>query len=174
MKDIILSDDWMNKKFRVSEVTKDFLKSSGIQKSIDGGYFGEVYFQASHRHNANIIIPDLTEIFLRAGFDFLPTCTRIYPHMFADIDYIEEITIPRQYLITDIGMNAFGNSSLKVINLPTTISCINAHAFGPTSTLAIKYEGTVEEWYKINLSYSWYDNIYQIDVECSDYAIVYK
>lgn len=30
MKDIILSDDWMNKKFRVSEVTKDFLKSSGI------------------------------------------------------------------------------------------------------------------------------------------------
>lgn len=84
---------------------------------------------------------------------------------FRNCTELTSVTIPNS--VTYIGSDAFnGCSSLTSVIIPDGITNIGRYAFGKLTN--IKYEGTKEEWYKINKDVYWNGEIQEYTVQCLD------
>ena len=120
-----------------------------IKKS--GGYEGDV------------IIPE-TVVFNERTY----RVTSIGKEAFAFCDPLTSITIPDS--IKSIGWKAFLDcESLKKICIPNSVTSIGRHAFdGCDSLLSFTYQGTLAQWKKIKLGYSWKTLLPTAVLHCTD------
>ena len=120
-----------------------------IKKS--GGYEGD------------IIIPE-TVVFNERTY----RVTSIGKEAFAFCDPLTSITIPNS--VKSIGWKAFLDcESLKEICIPNSVTSIGRHAFdGCDSLLSFTYQGTLAQWKKIKLGYSWKTLLPTAALHCTD------
>lgn len=76
--------------------------------------------------------------------------TSIESATFSGCNSLTSITIPNG--VTSIGYGAFRGSGLTSIEIPNSVTSIENYAFYKCSSLeAVNYQGTKEEWGKINI-----------------------
>ena len=103
----------------------------------------------------NLIIPD--------------NIKAIHKNAFYNCNKIKTLTISEG--VETIGDSAFyGCARLKKLYLPSTLTRIGNYAFYaiPTARLAIKYNGTVEQFKQIQKAPFWWDGFGNITVSCTD------
>lgn len=103
----------------------------------------------------NLVIPDNIKI--------------IHKNAFYNNIKIKTLTISEG--VETIGDSAFYMcTGLKKLYLPSTLKRIGYYAFYaiPTARLAIKYNGTVEQFKQISKAPSWWDGFGNITVSCTD------
>lgn len=103
----------------------------------------------------NLIIPD--------------NIKSIHKNAFHDCKQIRTLTISEG--VETIGDSAFyGCVRLKKLYLPSTLTRIGNYAFYgiPTARLAIKYNGTVEQFKQMSKAPFWWDGFDNITVSCTD------
>ncbi len=117
--------------------------------------------------------------------------TSIGDGVFLSCDSLTSVTIPDS--VTSIGESAFGGcNSLTSIMIPDSVLSIGFYAFNPCTSLtsvtigngvtsigvyafedckvltSIIFNGTIEEWKKIEKGYGWNDNTGNFTVHCTD------
>ena len=94
--------------------------------------------------------------------------TSIGDWAFDDCSSLTSVNIPDS--VTSIGRWAFdGCGSLTSINIPDSVTSIGHRAFrGCSSLTSITYNGTKEEWKKIEKGYDWDNNTGNYTVYCTD------
>lgn len=103
----------------------------------------------------NLIIPDNIKV--------------IHKNAFYDSIKIKTLTISEG--VETIGDSAFyGCTGLRELYLPSTLMRIGNYAFYgiPTARLAIKYNGTVEQFKQMSKAPFWWDGFNSITVSCTD------
>ena len=114
-------------------------------------------------YEGDIIIPD-TVVFNERTY----RVTSIGKKAFAFCDPLTSITIPDS--VKSIGWKAFLDcESLKEICIPNSVTSIGRHAFdGCDSLLSFTYQGTLAQWKKIKLGYSWKTLLPTAVLHCTD------
>lgn len=103
----------------------------------------------------NLIIPDNIKV--------------IHKNAFYDSIKIKTLTISEG--VETIGDSAFyGCTGLRELYLPSTLMRIGNYAFYgiPTARLAIKYNGTVEQFKQMSKAPFWWDGFSDITISCTD------
>ena len=103
----------------------------------------------------NLVIPDNIKI--------------IHKNAFYDSIKIKTLTISEG--VETIGDSAFyGCTGLRELYLPSTLMRIGNYAFYgiPTARLAIKYNGTVEQFKQMSKAPFWWDGFSDITISCTD------
>lgn len=93
----------------------------------------------------------------------------IHKNAFYDSIKIKTLTISEG--VETIGDSAFyGCTGLRELYLPSTLKKIGNYAFYgiPTARLAIKYNGTVEQFKQMSKAPFWWDGFDNITVSCTD------
>lgn len=93
----------------------------------------------------------------------------IHKNAFYDSIKIKTLTISEG--VETIGDSAFyGCTGLRELYLPSTLKKIGNYAFYgiPTTLLAIKYNGTVEQFKQMSKAPFWWDGFNSITVSCTD------
>lgn len=103
----------------------------------------------------NLVIPDNIKV--------------IHKNAFYDSIKIKTLTISEG--VETIGDSAFyGCTGLRELYLPSTLMRIGNYAFYgiPTARLAIKYNGTVEQFKQMSKAPFWWDGFSDITISCTD------
>lgn len=102
-----------------------------------------------------IPLSDISELLIRSGIDFLPYVDHIYASMFYDVQELERLTLGDN--IEYIGTYAFnGCTNLKYLSLPKELKMIKFAPFYKCPKLQIlNYQGTIDDWGKVQLNQSW-------------------
>ena len=128
----------------ISKVLKEFLLRPNVQELINNNEFSILYESILSVNNT----VELSNLFLKANIDFLKYMKAIPARAFMNNRNIVYFIIPNNIKVIDYA--AFYNSSIKKIKIPKSVSIIEEHAFGFCDNLeSIEYEGTEEEWKKI-------------------------
>lgn len=100
--------------------------------------------------------------------------TRIGTAAFGSSDNLVDYKIPA--VITTIGEMAFGYCfELKSVTVPQSVVKIEESAFEECDELFhIYYEGTSEQWFKIDLHEDWLYNTFNVTVHCSNKNLRYN
>lgn len=185
----------MNKK--ISQNIIDFIRQADITEALERNDFWYVYNQINEELN-EYFCADFTCFFLEAEIDPLDYLDNIPNNYFNnqlgnDIpdEYVEKINIPGH--IETIGKNAFYDIRVKELNisegveilddscfygcyrlekiyLPSTLTRIGNYAFysSSISTAIIEYNGTVNQFKRIQKAPFWWDGFNTITVSCTD------
>lgn len=161
------------RKFFDSPKVKDLINENKWQEFFDSGYID------------NISVSNATPFLLLAGVPFLDGVKRIAVDMFAGGTYLISITIPDGVEIIDsyafancnsltsviipdgvkeIGIGAFNDcTSLTSITIPDSVEIIKTDAFFNCPKIKIYYNGTKEQWNKVE---TWLSCIEDKNVIC--------
>ena len=96
-------------------------------------------------------IRDVTEVLLNSGIDPLQGCKNV-PESFLYETNRTMFEVPEGVEV--IEECAFFNSKIAMISLPSSLWQIRVQALDTEGDLIIKYNGTKEQWNKINISSS--------------------
>lgn len=104
---------------------------------------------------AKIPLGDISELLIRSGIDFLPYVDHIYATMFHGVQELERLTLDDN--IEYIGTYAFTDcTNLEYLSLPKDLKMIKFAPFDNCPKLQIlNYQGTIDDWGKVQLSQSW-------------------
>ena len=95
----------------------------------------------------NIFIhSSISEVYIGTGVSYLSD------YMFCDCKNLQNIILPENIRI--IGIRCFKNSGLISINLPKSTRYIGLSAFADTPLQIINFNGTKDEWGKIDINFS--------------------
>ena len=133
----------------ISNSLKRFLSEPDITNLINNNEWEEVYHSLLGSEIANII-PELTLLLLEAGINPLLYLDIVPEYYLCDTN-ITTFTIPES--VSYIRYHAFSYcEKLKEIKLPNSLKIIEPHSFNSCTSLKdIYYNGTKEEWGKIEI-----------------------
>lgn len=125
--------------------------------------------------SGEVVLPDgidkiPSDVFFRSGSRFtIPDSVKTIQNGAFESWYgASELTIPEG--VTYIEYDAFKNSSIEKITLPSSLRAIGTEAFYGCNTLAeISFNGTVSQWKSVGKSgYRHFDGVPTTTVKCSD------
>ena len=136
---------------------------NGINYRLNGWTKTAMVIKKSEGYKGDIIIPE-TVVFNERTY----RVTSIGKKAFAFCYPLTSITIPDS--VKSIGWNAFLDCEpLKEICIPNSVTSIGSHAFdGCDSLLSFTYQGTLAQWKKIKLGYSWKTLLPTAVLHCTD------
>lgn len=136
---------------------------NGINYRLNGWTKTAEVIKKSGGYEGDVIIPE-TVVFNERTY----RVTSIGKEAFAFCDPLTSITIPNS--VKSIGWKAFLDcESLKEICIPNSVTSIGRHAFdGCDSLLSFTYQGTLAQWKKIKLGYSWKTLLPIAVLHCTD------
>ena len=136
---------------------------NGINYRLNGWTKTAEVIKKSGGYEGDVIIPE-TVVFNERTY----RVTSIGKEAFAFCDPLTSITIPNS--VKSIGWKAFLDcESLKEICIPNSVTSIGRHAFdGCDSLLSFTYQGTLAQWKKIKLGYSWKTLLPTAALHCTD------
>ena len=136
---------------------------NGINYRLNGWTKTAEVIKKSGGYEGDVIIPE-TIVFNERTY----RVTSIGKEAFAFCDPMTSITIPDS--VKRIGWKAFLDcESLEEIIIGNSVKSIGRHAFdGCDSLLSFTYQGTLAQWKKIKLGYSWKTLLPTAVLHCSD------
>ena len=136
---------------------------NGINYRLNGWTKTAEVIKKSGGYEGDIVIPEAV-VFNERTY----RVTSIGKEAFAFCDSLTSITIPDS--VKSIGWKAFLDcESLKEICIPYSVTSIGRHAFdGCDSLLSFTYQGTLAQWKKIKLGYSWKTLLPTAVLHCTD------
>ena len=136
---------------------------NGINYRLNGWTKTAKVIKTSDGYKGDVIIPETVVLNERTY-----RVTSIGKEAFAFCDPLTSITIPNS--ITSIEKKAFlFCDSLKSITIPTSVKRIGWHAFDDCdSLLSFTFQGTLAQWKKIKLGYSWKTLLPTSVLHCTD------
>ena len=136
---------------------------NGINYRLNGWTKTAEVIKKSGGYEGDIIIPE-TVVFNERTY----RVTSIGKEAFAFCYPLTSITIPNT--VKSIGWKSFLDCEpLKEICIPNRVTSIGRHAFdGCDSLLSFTYQGTLAQWKKIKLGYSWKTLLPTAVLHCTD------
>ena len=136
---------------------------NGINYRLNGWTKTAKVIKKSDGYKGDVIIPE-TVVFNERTY----RVTSIGKEAFAFCDPLTSITIPDS--VKRIGWKAFLDcESLEEIIIGNSVKGIGRHAFdGCDSLLSFTYQGTLAQWKKIKLGYSWKTLLPTAVLHCTD------
>ena len=136
---------------------------NGINYRLNGWTKTAKVIKKSEGYKGDVIIPE-TVVFNERTY----RVTSIGEQAFSGCFALTAITIPNS--ITSIEKKAFlFCDSLKSITIPTSVKSIGWHAFDDCdSLLSFTFQGTLAQWKKIKLGYSWKTLLPTSVLHCTD------
>ena len=136
---------------------------NGINYRLNGWTKTAEVIKKSGGYEGDIVIPEAV-VFNERTY----RVTSIGKEAFAFCYPLTSITIPDS--VKSIGWKAFLDcESLKEICIPNSVTSIGRHAFdGCDSLLSFTYQGTIAQWKKIKLGYSWKTLLPTAVLHCTD------
>ena len=136
---------------------------NGINYRLNGWTKTAEVIKKSRGYEGDIVIPETVVCNERTY-----RVTSIGKEAFAFCDPLTSITIPNS--VKSIGWKAFLDcESLEEIIIGNSVKGIGRHAFdGCDSLLSFTYQGTIAQWKKIKLGYSWKTPLPTAVLHCTD------
>ena len=146
----------------LSEYFKNFLSKLEVQEALQEADFGTLY-----KALPLVLASEFTELLNSLNINPLNYLDYM-PIRFLANTSVKYIDIP-DHILSISNYAFFGCSMLTRITIPDSVTSIGYRAFsGCTNLKSINYIGTKDQWYKIDLGYSWKEDSPIETIHCID------